>query len=42
LISLDVRYSRTDFSSGWDDAAFATAVMLELRPRRRIAWCDWD
>ena len=42
LISLDVRYSRTDFSSGWDDAAFATAVMLELRPHRRIAWCDWD
>jgi Pyridoxamine 5'-phosphate oxidase len=42
LISLDARYSRTDFSSGWDDAAFAMAVMLVLRPRRWIAWCDWD
>jgi hypothetical protein len=42
LISLDARYSRTDFSSGWDDAAFAAAVMLVLRPRRWIAWCDWD
>jgi Pyridoxamine 5'-phosphate oxidase len=42
LISLDARYSRTDFSSGWDDASFATAVMLVLHPRRWIAWCDWD
>jgi pyridoxamine 5'-phosphate oxidase-like protein len=42
LISLDERYSRSDFSSGWDDEAFAKAVMLLLHPQRWIAWCDWD
>ncbi len=42
LTALDERYSRTDFASGWDDAAFASAVMLVLVPRRRIAWSDWD
>ena len=42
LIALDERYSRTDFASGWDDAAFAAAVMLVLHPRRWIAWRDWD
>jgi hypothetical protein len=42
LVALDERYSRTDFSSGWDEAAFAAAVMLSLRPQRWIAWADWD
>lgn len=42
LMALDERYSRTDFASGWDDAAFAAAAMLSLRPRRWIAWADWD
>lgn len=42
LVALDQRYSRTDFSSGWDDAAFAAAVMLLLHPDRWIAWADWD
>jgi Pyridoxamine 5'-phosphate oxidase len=42
LVALDRRYSRTDFSSGWDEAAFAAAVMLVLRPERWIAWADWD
>lgn len=42
LIALDERYTRTDFASGWDDAAFAATVMLVLRPDRWIAWRDWD
>jgi len=42
LVALDERYSRTDFSSGWDDADLAAAVMLVLRPERWIAWSDWD
>ncbi len=42
LIALDERYSRTDFSSGWDDDAFAAAVLLVLQPERWIAWKDWD
>jgi general stress protein 26 len=42
LAALDQRYSRADFSSGWDEAAFAAAVMLTLRPERWIAWADWD
>jgi hypothetical protein len=41
LVALDQRYSRTDFSSGWDEAAFADAVLLVLRPEGWIAWADW-
>ena len=33
LVALDQRYSRTDFSSGWDESAFTAAVMLSLRPQ---------
>jgi len=42
LVALDQRYSPTDFASGWDEAAFAAAAMLALRPQRWIAWADWD
>ena len=42
LAPLDERYGRTDFSSGWDEAAYADAVILILRPERWIAWADWD
>ena len=42
LVALDKHYSRTDFSTGWDDAAFAAAVMLILKPERWIAWADCD
>ncbi|HET7015010.1 MAG TPA: pyridoxamine 5'-phosphate oxidase family protein [Streptosporangiaceae bacterium] len=42
LAALDERYSRTDFSSGWDEAMLAAEVMLTLRPERWIAWADWD
>jgi hypothetical protein len=42
LEPLDERYGRTDFSSGWDEAAYADAVLLILRPDRWIAWADWD
>jgi hypothetical protein len=42
LVALDRRYSRIDFSSGWDEATLAAAVMLALRPQRWIAWADWD
>jgi hypothetical protein len=42
LVALDERYSRTDFSSGWTDAEFASAVMLIMTPDRWIAWTDWD
>jgi Pyridoxamine 5'-phosphate oxidase len=42
LEALDRRYARTDFSSGWSDADFASAVMLILTPDRWIAWADWD
>jgi Pyridoxamine 5'-phosphate oxidase len=42
LQALDQRYSRTDFTTGWDDAAFAASVLLVLRPDRWIAWADWD
>jgi pyridoxamine 5'-phosphate oxidase-like protein len=42
LAAMDERYSRTDFSSGWDEADLAAAVMLVLRPERWIAWADWD
>src|SRR6185437_413980 len=41
LVALDQRYSRTDFSSGWDEAALAAEVMLTLHPERWIAWADW-
>ena len=42
LVAFDRRYSRTDFASGWDEAAFAAAAMLSLQPQRWIAWADWD
>jgi pyridoxamine 5'-phosphate oxidase-like protein len=42
LVALDQCYSRTDFASGWDEATFAAAAMLSLRPHRWIAWADWD
>jgi hypothetical protein len=42
LIALGERYARSDFSSGWDDASFAAAIMLTLRPGRWLAWADWD
>jgi hypothetical protein len=42
LLALDERYGRTDFSSGWDEAALAAALILLLRPNRWIAWADWD
>lgn len=42
LMALDERYGRSDFSSGWSGDAFAAALMLVLRPRRWIAWADWD
>jgi pyridoxamine 5'-phosphate oxidase-like protein len=42
LLALDARYGRSDFSSGWDEATYASAVMLRLRPTRWIAWVDWD
>lgn len=42
LVALDERYGRTDFSSGWDEGALAAALILVLRPRRWIAWADWD
>jgi general stress protein 26 len=42
LVALDERYSRTDFSSGWDEAGFAAAVLLVLHAERWIAWADWD
>jgi hypothetical protein len=42
LVALDERYGRTDFSAGWDEAAFAASVLLALRPERWVAWADWD
>jgi len=42
LAPLDERYGRTDFSAGWDEAAYADALILVLRPERWIAWADWD
>jgi hypothetical protein len=42
LASLDERYGRSDFSSDWDDAAWATAATIRLVPERWIAWTDWD
>ena len=42
LIALDQKYGRDDFASGWDEAAFADAVIMILRPDRWIAWSDWD
>jgi hypothetical protein len=42
LVALDERYSRTDFSSGWDEAGLAAAVLLVLHAKRWIAWADWD
>jgi general stress protein 26 len=40
--ALDAKYSRDDFAEGWDDEAFAQAVMIVLTIERRIAWADWD
>jgi Pyridoxamine 5'-phosphate oxidase len=42
LVALDQHYSGTDFATGWDETAFAAAVMLSLRPQSWIAWADWD
>jgi hypothetical protein len=40
--ALDVRYGRTDLSTGWTEADFVEAVMPVLRPARRTARVDWD
>jgi len=42
LRALDQRYSRNDFTEGWDDESFAAAVMLVIYIERWIAWIDWD
>jgi hypothetical protein len=42
LIALDRKYGRDDFASGWDEAAYADAVIMILHPDRWIAWADWD
>lgn len=39
---LDQRYARDDFAAGWDDEAFASAVMIVVTIERWIAWADWD
>ena len=42
LRALDQRYSRNDFTEGWDDESFAAAVVLVIYIERWIAWIDWD
>lgn len=42
LRALDRRYSRADFTEGWDDESFAAAVMITILIERWIAWTDWD
>jgi hypothetical protein len=42
LRALDKSYSRDDFTDGWDDQSFASAVMIVVSAERWIAWADWD